>query len=118
MAKALRYGHAVARLSERSASQLAPQQINRAVVETVAENTVDGIIAPLFFLLLGGAPFGEDVIVWWNFVARTQAEMADALADWNAAPNAGGRFGTVRAGSPAAPLGAPGLEGVRLQAGR
>jgi adenosylcobinamide-phosphate synthase len=26
------------------------------VVETVAENTVDGIIAPLFFLLLGGAP--------------------------------------------------------------
>ncbi len=69
-------------------------------------------------LLLGGAPFGEDVIVWWNFVARTQAEMADALADWNAAPNAGGRFGTVRAGSPAAPLGAPGLEGVRLQAGR
>ena len=26
------------------------------MVETVAENTVDGIIAPLFFLLLGGAP--------------------------------------------------------------
>ncbi len=25
-------------------------------METVAENTVDGIIAPLFFLLLGGAP--------------------------------------------------------------
>ncbi len=40
----------------RDTSQLAPQQINRAVVETVAENTVDGIIAPLFFLLLGGAP--------------------------------------------------------------
>ncbi|VFS36027.1 cobalamin biosynthesis protein [Yokenella regensburgei] len=37
-------------------SQLQPEQINRAVVETVAENTVDGIIAPLFFLLLGGAP--------------------------------------------------------------
>ncbi|HBU8848935.1 adenosylcobinamide-phosphate synthase CbiB [Citrobacter sedlakii] len=40
----------------RDTSQLAPQQINRAVVETVAENTVDGIIAPLFFLMLGGAP--------------------------------------------------------------
>mgnify|MGYP001055869415 FL=1 len=40
----------------RDTSQLQPQQINRAVVETVAENTVDGIIAPLFFLLLGGAP--------------------------------------------------------------
>lgn len=40
----------------RETAQLQPEQINRAVVETVAENTVDGIIAPLFFLLLGGAP--------------------------------------------------------------
>lgn len=40
----------------RDTSQLQPAQINRAVVETVAENTVDGIIAPLFFLFLGGAP--------------------------------------------------------------
>ena len=40
----------------RDTSQLQPQQINRGVVETVAENTVDGIIALLFFLLLGGAP--------------------------------------------------------------
>lgn len=40
----------------RDTSRLQPEQINRAVVETVAENTVDGIIAPLFFLLLGGAP--------------------------------------------------------------
>ncbi|AIR02163.1 adenosylcobinamide-phosphate synthase [Pluralibacter gergoviae] len=40
----------------RDTSQLQPEQINRAVVETVAENTVDGIITPLFFLLLGGAP--------------------------------------------------------------
>lgn len=40
----------------RDTSQLQAPQINCAVVETVAENTVDGIIAPLFFLLLGGAP--------------------------------------------------------------
>ena len=40
----------------RDTSQLQPPQITRAVVETVAENTVDGVIAPLFFLLLGGAP--------------------------------------------------------------
>ncbi|QUJ06466.1 cobalamin biosynthesis protein [Salmonella enterica subsp. enterica] len=32
----------------RDTSQLQPAQINRAVVETVAENTADGIIAPLF----------------------------------------------------------------------
>ncbi|WP_312981262.1 adenosylcobinamide-phosphate synthase CbiB [Atlantibacter sp.] len=40
----------------RDTSQLQPPQITRAVVETVAENSVDGVIAPLFFLLLGGAP--------------------------------------------------------------
>ena len=30
--------------------------ISRAVVETVAENLVDGVIAPLFFAVIGGAP--------------------------------------------------------------
>lgn len=40
----------------RDTSQLERPQITRAVVETVAENTVDGVIAPLFFLMLGGAP--------------------------------------------------------------
>ena len=40
----------------RDTSQLERPQITRAVVETVAENSVDGVIAPLFFLMLGGAP--------------------------------------------------------------
>ena len=40
----------------RDTSSLDQTQISRAVVETVAENTVDGVIAPLFFLFLGGAP--------------------------------------------------------------
>jgi adenosylcobinamide-phosphate synthase len=31
-------------------------QVTRAVVETVAENASDGIIAPLFYIMLGGAP--------------------------------------------------------------
>jgi len=46
----------LAQIVGRDTSQLQPPQITRAVVETVAENTVDGVIAPLFFLLLGGAP--------------------------------------------------------------
>ncbi|VYU75399.1 cobalamin biosynthesis protein [Metakosakonia massiliensis] len=40
----------------RDTRDLQPPQITRAVVETMAENSVDGVIAPLFFLLLGGAP--------------------------------------------------------------
>ena len=63
-------------------------------------------------LLLGGTPFGEDILIWWNFVARTQAEMQSALDDWNA-----GRFAAVRAGSPAAPLQAPSLAGLQLRGG-
>jgi adenosylcobinamide-phosphate synthase len=37
----------------RDTSQLNETQITRGVVETVAENTVDGVIAPLFYLFLG-----------------------------------------------------------------
>jgi hypothetical protein len=44
-------------------------------------------------LLLGGAPFGESVLMWWNFVARTNDELAAARDDWEA----GRRFGEVRA---------------------
>lgn len=61
-------------------------------------------------LLLGGVPFGERLIIWWNLVARTQAEIEAAAADWNA-----GRFAPVRPGSSAAPLAAPSLAGARLQ---
>ena len=63
-------------------------------------------------LLVGGAPMHEDVLVWWNFVGRTQEEIAQALADWEAGT---GRFGPPVA-SPLAPLRAPALEG-RLRAG-
>ncbi|RQW64560.1 adenosylcobinamide-phosphate synthase CbiB [Vibrio viridaestus] len=40
----------------RDTTQLNEKQISRAVVETVAENTVDGVIAPLFYLFIGGVP--------------------------------------------------------------
>ncbi len=40
----------------RNTCQLEPHQIAQATTETVAENTVDGVISPLFFLMLGGAP--------------------------------------------------------------
>ncbi|MDP9200171.1 MAG: pirin family protein [Pseudomonadota bacterium] len=64
-------------------------------------------------LLIGGEPFGEDIILWWNFVARTAAEMETATRDWNE----GRRFGTVQ-GARAAPLVAPDIGTLRLRAGR
>jgi len=38
---------------------------------------------PARVLLVGGAPFGEPIILWWNFVARTQDEIVRATHDWN-----------------------------------
>ncbi len=48
---------------------------------------------PARALLLGGAPFGETILMWWNFVARTTEEIVAAREDWEA----GRRFGVVRA---------------------
>lgn len=40
----------------RDTTNLSEAEIIRATVETVAENTVDGIVAPMFYAFLGGAP--------------------------------------------------------------
>ncbi len=42
----------------RDTAHLDTAQVTKATVETVAENTSDGVIAPLVFLLIGGAPLG------------------------------------------------------------
>ncbi|SHI21617.1 adenosylcobinamide-phosphate synthase [Sporobacter termitidis DSM 10068] len=49
---------AVAEIVGRDTESLDAQGVTRAAVETVAENTGDGIIAPLLFLAVGGAPLG------------------------------------------------------------
>ena len=33
-------------------------------------------------LLIGGPPFPETILMWWNFVARTAEEIAQARIDW------------------------------------
>lgn len=62
-------------------------------------------------LILGGEPFEETVMLWWNFVARNQAEIEQATVDWNA----GRGFGDVH-GSPSPRLVAPDLSGIQLKA--
>jgi redox-sensitive bicupin YhaK (pirin superfamily) len=61
-------------------------------------------------LLIGGEPFGEDLLLWWNFVARTREEMENATRDWNQ----GRRFGKVQ-GARASPLVAPDIGTLRLR---
>lgn len=56
-------------------------------------------------LLLGGEPFGEEILIWWNFVGHSKAQIAQAQRDWEAGSP---RFGGVPAWD-GAPLVAPPL---------
>jgi redox-sensitive bicupin YhaK (pirin superfamily) len=42
-------------------------------------------------MLLGGEPFAEKILMWWNFVGRSAEEITEAREDWNCAD----RFGEV-----------------------
>ncbi|GAA4552390.1 pirin family protein [Pseudonocardia xishanensis] len=68
------------------------------------------------FLLLGGVPFAEQLVMWWNFVGRSGEEIAEARATWQeeAARRAGGRFGEVP-GYEGDPLSAPELPPTPLR---
>ncbi|MFF1570884.1 pirin family protein [Streptomyces sp. NPDC058293] len=52
-------------------------------------------------MLLGGEPFDEELIMWWNFIGRTQDDITQAREDWMS----GSRFGEVK-----------GYDGERLDA--
>jgi redox-sensitive bicupin YhaK (pirin superfamily) len=52
-----------------------------------------GADEPAVALLLGGEPFPDELVMWWNYVGRTRDEIAAAHAAWTARD---GRFGTVR----------------------
>jgi hypothetical protein len=61
------------------------------------------------FVLLGGTPLAEELLMWWNFVARDHDEIVRARDDWEA----GRRFGEVD--HPLDRLPAPPLPTTRLK---
>ena len=63
--------------------------------------------APARLLLLGGEPFAEQIVMWWNFVARSGEEVAAARERWQH-----GGFTAVPDSGPA--LNAPELPPARL----
>ena len=57
-------------------------------------------------LIVGGVPFAGSIVMWWNFVARTQDELVAARDDWQRHE----RFGEVR-GAEAPRIDAPSMIG-------
>jgi redox-sensitive bicupin YhaK (pirin superfamily) len=68
---------------------------------------------PARILLLGGAPFEEDIVMWWNFVGRSHEEIAAFREAWEAESD---QFGRVEGytGTPRR-LPAPVLPNARLK---
>ncbi|GHA68241.1 hypothetical protein GCM10010372_79770 [Streptomyces tauricus] len=62
-------------------------------------------------MLLGGEPFEEELVMWWNFIGRSSEDIAQARSDWMA----GTRFGEVK-GYDGNRLLAPELPAVPLKA--
>ncbi|RNL87301.1 pirin family protein [Halostreptopolyspora alba] len=69
--------------------------------------------APARLLLLGGPPFGEAIVMWWNFVARSHEEIVGLRDAWQRGSD---RFGRVEGyeGEPAW-LPAPTLPNARIR---
>lgn len=78
-------------------------------------------------LLLGGPPFGESIVMWWNFIGRSHEDVVAYRDAWQAAISdesgavvpdsqlvADSRFGVV-VGDHLPPIPAPPLPGVRLR---
>jgi len=49
---------------------------------------------PARAVLLGGTPFEEQIVMWWNFIGRSHEDIAEARTAWQ---NASDRFGSVEA---------------------
>jgi quercetin 2,3-dioxygenase len=67
--------------------------------------------SPARVLLLGGPPFPEQLVMWWNFVGRSHDDVAAAREQWMAADP---RFGEVT-GYDGPPLSAPTLPNTTLK---
>ncbi len=95
-----------------SAGQLVYVPPGRATLELTAGPD------PVRLLLLGGPPFGESIVMWWNFVGRTHEEIVDHRARWQAQISddglRDGHYGTPT-GDELPPIPAPEMPHVRLR---
>ncbi|MCB4208797.1 pirin family protein [Arthrobacter sp. UM1] len=63
------------------AREIRPSEL-AAVDAGATRMTLSARGGPARLLLLGGEPFGEEILMWWNFVGRTHDEVAAFRAEW------------------------------------
>lgn len=82
-----------------------------------AEIAIEAGGQPCRLVLLGGVPFGERLVMWWNFIGRSHQEIVEFREQWQADVVAGGDpdgiYGTVAGGL--APVPAPEMPNVTLR---
>ncbi len=83
-----------------------------AFIPAGAKSAEIQVSEPSTLMLIGGEPFGEKILMWWNFIGRTHEEIVQAREEWN---SRGERFGDFedRIGGW---IPAPELPNLRLQA--
>ncbi len=47
---------------------------------------------PLLAIVIGGTPFEEKIVMWWNFIGRSQKDITEAREQWNARDSRFGDF--------------------------
>ena len=113
-------GFEVAVLVDRGTVEVDGRAVARAELGVVgAARHPDGVVdragdEGARVLVLGGEPFGEEVVMWWNFIGRSHEDVVAAREAWEGGVE---RFGTVPGYvGPVDRIPAPALPGVRLKA--
>ncbi|MZE54193.1 pirin family protein [Streptomyces sp. SID5770] len=93
-----------------SGTLLRPAELGYTAPGSTTLTLTNASDAPARTVLLGGPPFEEEIVMWWNFVGRTDEEIRQAREDWEK----GSRFGEVH-GYDGARLTAPKLPATPLK---
>lgn len=86
------------------------------VASGTSELTITVGVEDVRLILIGGEPLGEQFIMWWNFIGRTQEEIEEYRSVYQHEIESGvdGRFGPWPEGEPA-PIPAPTMPNARLR---
>jgi redox-sensitive bicupin YhaK (pirin superfamily) len=97
---------------ETKPAELAYVPVDRERIELTA------LAEPVRVLVLGGPPFGESIVMWWNFVGRSHEEIVGFREEWQAQIDGktlnDGRFG-IPVDDQSPPIPAPALPNARLK---